>query len=130
MEAIWQWWNWYESLVAPGKQILRINMDETAVKLYFQQARGLVHRRVGGGKSCKTSVHNVSRRQQRSTLSHVAFICDDTAIQPLMPHVLVGNDAVLPLYVQRAERNNLAPNVYLVRRKSAWVDVDLMLQIV
>jgi len=32
---VYQWWNYLESLCPTGKTILRLNLDETAVKTYM-----------------------------------------------------------------------------------------------
>ena len=40
--AVWQWSNCYEDLMPQGKVMLRINLDETAVKTYANPTLGLV----------------------------------------------------------------------------------------
>lgn len=59
----------------------------------------------------------------------VAFLCDDVAVQPLLPQVFVSNQHVLSA-VDVAQLNSACPsNVFFVRRKSSWVNVAVLLEI-
>ena len=40
--AAWQWWNFCESQAPMGKEILRINMDETSACLWQGDGKGTV----------------------------------------------------------------------------------------
>ena len=72
-------------------------------------------------------VHPASRKQQRACITHVAFICDNAEIQTRLPHVFIGNQNVLTAKtVRRLQSQTLNSNVFLWRRKSAWVN-DLVL---
>ena len=116
---MWQWFNFAASRVPPLKEPLRINMDETSVCLYQRDAKGTVmcskkRQRGGGGP-----VQRVGRKKRRSCLTHIAFICDQPAVQVLLPQVLIGNystSLVRDLALMNAERPR---NVYLIRQKSA-----------
>ena len=69
-------------------------MDETSVKLYQDAGKGmLVARARRLRRTPKSLVQNVSRRQLRAALTHAAFICDDPAVQPLLPQVLIAGEA-------------------------------------
>ena len=128
--AVYTWWNLLESLCPRTKSVLRINLDETAVKVWMAPGKGLIARSslsVVRGARC---VSPATRKQQRACLTHVAFVCDSPSIQVHLPHVIIGNDAVLPLYIQREIEPQLFSNVYLVRRKSAWVDAGYMAVII
>ena len=92
--------------------------------------KGLVTRRISGRSRGDRRVAPATRKQQRGCLSHVAFVCDQPEIQPHLPHVIIGNQAVLPLYTQRELEPQLLSNVFLVRRKSAWVDAPYMAVII
>ena len=56
-------------------------------------------------------------------------MCDDTTIQVLLPHILIGSTHVLSVAVKNAVEPFLHRNVFLLRRKSAWVNVDRMVAI-
>ena len=129
--AIWQWWNCYETVLPAGKTLLKINMDETAVHTYMGQPRGLVSqspkhknaRRIG------VHVHPAGRKKQRACLTHVAFICDNAEIQPHLPHIFIGNAAVLLARTARSVTGALENNVFLWRRKSAWVNDSAIVEV-
>ena len=130
MTAVFTWWNFLESSCAPQKTVLRINLDETAVKTWMAPSKGLMTSSLYQEGHCDRRVAPVTRRQQRTCLTHVALVCDQPEIQPHLPHVIVGNEAVLPLYIQRAVEPQLFRNVFLVRRKSAWIDAGYMVVII
>ncbi len=67
-------------------------------------------------------VQRVSRSKRRTCLTHVAFLCDRDEIQPLLPQVVIGNEATLPAAAMERLRSALPENVRLVRQKSAWND--------
>ena len=71
-------------------------------------------------------VHPAGRNKQRASLTHVAFICDNTQVQAALPHVFIGNEKALPSYVLQRIAPRLHTNVRLWRRKSAWVDGDAL----
>ena len=102
-----------------------MNLDETAICL-FQ----------GGGKGnlflSKTgNAHqHATRGGRRAYLSHVAFICDDPAIQPLLPQVIIGNEHTLKARELATYRAICPPRVRVLRRQSAWVNWQLIVQII
>jgi hypothetical protein len=127
--SVWSWWNCYSNLVPPSKRILKLNMDETVVRLYTPPRPGmLAAQKPREPFAPQLHVHPASRKQQRSTLMHVVFICDDTSIQSNLPHIIVGNEHVLAVGVAAMVRPSR--NVYVLRRKSAWVNVPLMIVII
>ena len=125
VRGVWQWWNCLEEQVSSPKKVLRVNVDETAVRFYMPQPAGLVakkrRRRCG-----PEPTQDASRRQQRSCVTHVAAICDDTAVQAVLPQVFVGNEAVLQVSWTKLLRPALRKNVILLRRKSGWVNKDFL----
>ena len=115
----WRWWNHLESQsAAAGKKVLRINVDETNIARAYDSKKGLVlttrHRR--------KPVLLQQPQQTRGSFSHVAFICDDPSVQPRLPQLILGNEHVLPRRDLEALQSSLAPNVYLIRGKSSWLD--------
>ena len=115
-----------------GKKVLSINLDETAVRAFPGAVKGLVSLSPKMKRCRRIGVHAqpASRSQQRSCLTHVACLCDVPEIEAVLPHFFIGNESVLLLYVQRSVTPSLAKNVFLLRRKSAWVNGDVMLTIV
>jgi len=124
--AVWQWWSYYATQVPDGKRPLRINMDETAVCV-FQGGGGkgnvFIHKTV-------RAVLNVARGPRRTYLTHLAFVCDDAAVQPILPQILIANERTVPAGQLAALRAACPPNVFLLRRRSAWVDGALIATII
>ena len=112
---MWQWFNYVSSAVPPTKQVLRLNLDETPVGLFQGDGKGNIF----ASKKRKLLQH-ASRRQRRRYLTHVAVICDQSEIQPLLPQIIIGNRTTFPLRRMRALRAQCPANVFLVRQKSAW----------
>lgn len=105
--------------------MLRINFDETAVCLFQGAGRGNVFLAKN-----KPAVQNVPIGKRRTYLTHVAFVCDDPAIQPALPQVVIGNEHTIKARQLDAMRATCMPNVRVLRRKSAWVCWQLIAQIV
>ena len=113
--ATWQWFNYACSQVPADKEALRLNLDETSICL-FQ----------GGGKGNvfiskkRLRRQGVSRNTRRRCLTHVAVICDRTDVQPLLPQVVLGNEATFQARRMAGLRAACPANIVLVRGKSAW----------
>ena len=115
-EATWQWFNHLHGQVAPGKVVLRINFDETAVCVAQNHKKGnLLLRKRAARRGFGTKV-------TRAYLNHVAFICDDAEIQRLLPQVIIGNEYVLKAGELAALRARVPHNTVFIRAHAAWVN--------
>ena len=121
-------WDWMRYLLhrhaGRGKQILRMNCDETNVQRAQRASRGLVVaplRRAG-------PVVIPEGPDGRGSVSHLVFVCDDPVIQPFLPQVVVGNERMLRLCDLRILEPEIPPNVYVVRQKSSWINDALFQQ--
>ena len=123
----WAWWNLYEESVPEGQRLLAINMDETAIR-FFVQHRGLCTRRARHGRD-PIATQQVSRKDMRACLTHVAFACADAGVQRVLPQIFIGNEHVLRVSDVAALAPRFAANVTILRRQSAWVNTPLMVQI-
>ena len=133
LEAVgtWQWCNFLESLAPAGKQIVRINLDETCVRLCTEATKGAVA--VGRNRSRKEALvgeHKASLSARRMAVTLVASVCDDTEIQALLPQVILGNQRVMSK--AEAHRMNAEPDasVYCVRQKSSWLNKEVLSKLV
>ena len=126
---MWQWFNACARRVPEGKSLLRINMDETSVCLFQGGGKGNIIFKKRRDRAEAEPVERASRAKRRCCLTHVAFICDRPDIQPLLPQVLVGNEATIPAGRLPGLRAAAPPNVHLVRQKSAWNNQHLMVHI-
>jgi len=125
---VWQWWNYCHDHVPSGKTLLNINLDETSVCLFQGQGKGNIFatKKQQGGEP----VQRVPRSKKRCCVTHVGIICDRPELQPLMPQVIVGNEATFKAGEMAALTRRCPPNVRLVRQKSAWNNVALCVKIV
>ena len=80
-------------------------------------------------KSTKV-LQNVPLSKRRCGFTHVAMICDDTSLQPRLPQILIGNEAIFPVAKLESVRPSLPPNIRLWRRKTGWVTAEVMRDIV
>ena len=101
-------------------------VDETPICRSWPNQRGnLAVKRARDASA--TDVEKVNPAHQRGILTHVAFASADAAVQKRLPQILVGNGHVLPLAVAREIRAavSLPRRVYVWRRRSSWMDVEL-----
>ena len=128
---MWQWWNFSEGQCM-DKPTLRINLDETACRLHYDQKRGLAVTRERGltrGRKAEI-VQDVSRQKLRGCFTHVAMICDDASLQPRLPQIFIGNEHIFAQRIVDAVQPDLPKNILLWRRKSAWVQHSTMVEVV
>jgi hypothetical protein len=110
-----------------GKPILRINFDESSVKMHVDPRLGLVAEpcpkrrrqllREGQGPDLKT---------KRSAVTLIGFACNDARVQKLLPQVFVCNEHVVNFAEHSELVQRCGENVYMVRRKSSWVNAKFV----
>ena len=122
----WAWWNALEQQgIAAGDCVLRVNLDETSVSLGQAGQRGVVLPSTGN-----TDMALVPKKNpHRGAVTHVAMICDDAAVQPLLPQFIIANEHLVRKADLPTALGFLLPNVYLLRQKSGWVDTSVFCQI-
>ena len=129
--ACWRWSNFLGSVAADGKPVLRVNMDETNLKLHVTSRPGLVFEaspkrrrqllRQGRGPSLHV---------RRSAVTLVAFACDDERVQKLLPQIFVVNEHVVTKAAVEDFASTCSGNVQIIRRKSSWVDAKLAAELI
>ena len=106
-------------------------MDETAVKIAPVLKPGLVACEPQENiKDFMLHERRAPLRQQRACLSLVAFVCDDSEVQKSLPQIILGGSAVLRVSDLVRIEPQLPDNVFCLRRKSAWLNADLLAEIV
>lgn len=113
---------------ARGRRILRVNLDETAVRLYPGSSKGAVFvskKRIREGRG-----QAVPSWKRRCVMTHIALICDRTDVQPRLPQFILGNERTFLAKQLRGLRSCCPSNVRLVRQKSAWNNAALMARVV
>ena len=95
-------------------------MDETAVCLFQGAQKGnvFISRR-------SRVTQNISTSARRKYLTHVAFVCDDLAIQKGLPHVLIANRHTISESDFVEMRKSCPSNIRFLRRKSSWVNAEV-----
>ena len=84
--ASWQWFNWSIAQVPAGKTALRLNMDETSLRLLYDAAKGVIASEpiAQAGRRGRLA-QKATRGQTRGALSLIALICDESSVQPRLP---------------------------------------------
>ena len=124
---MWSWCQWLcQKARTSGKTPLLINLDETAVPLEFTHARGVVIHQLGRQKIKQQNLpkHKASRAAMRCFFTHVALICNDTAVQPLLPQVIFIAGNHLPWKTWTDIQRVLPKNVFVRRQKSGWSNAE------
>lgn len=104
-------------------------MDESSVKLDQSWPRGCVARAAAEGSGLPLE-RPVSVKHRRAAVSLVCFVCDDMAVQPMLPQVIVGNERVLPASVAARLQAADTGNVFVLRRPSSWVNGETLRHII
>lgn len=128
--GFWQWRDFLvRRAVLSGRQPLLVNLDETSVCRALPDAKGLIVSKRWWPGTTRPS-QDVSRKDPRSYVSHVAMCTHRSDIQPLLPQIFTGNWHIftLPLMAALAAAA-LPPAVKFWRQKSSWNTSALMLDI-
>ena len=126
-QAMWQWANCLRSYVPADVLALNINMDETSIRLHPDTGLGCISKEGRRLKrSSKGLQQNVTMGQKRSAMTHVALLCDDEEIQPLLPQYIFVNVAHISPENLASVQHLLMPNMIVSRVKNSWMTVDKM----
>jgi hypothetical protein len=98
---------------------LFINMDETSLAYAYPNIRGtvVVRKSLPPGMTYKRQAHTLG--DLRGHVTYMSFVCSDSAVQPLLPQILIGNEHYFT-FKALAEVAALPANIHLWRAKSAW----------
>lgn len=129
--ACWRWSNFLESLNEGEKPILHINVDESSLKMHVALQPGLVV------EPCPKRRKQMLREGQgadlgtrRAAVSLIAFACNVAALQPLLPQVLVCNERLMGISDLEDVASQCGPSIWLVRRRSSWVNAAFMVAVI
>ena len=128
--AVWKWYNFLEARAPPGRQVVRINMDETPLKYdQVRKRKGLLAiSKAQHKKQKETLVRRASLALRRSVITLVAFMCDDNDIQKLLPQLIIGNHRLLPRSLAALHRER-SDSVYVLSRKTGWNHAKMQCEI-
>ena len=125
---MWQWFRFLQGQVPPGRPVLRLNLDETSVRFWYEPRKGL--RRPRDEIPRVGFARKASRAQLRKAFSHIAIICDDTSLQPYLPQVLLVNERTVSAELNRRWTSLPGCNAKLWRGKTAWISNKVFARIV
>ena len=108
-----------------GRSILRINSNETSIRLY-QGAHVGNNFDLNGAPA----VQNASLAIRRLCATLAAIICDAPHIQPLLPQFLICNKRLFPQALLATLRAGLPKYVLLLHQRSAWNNNALRIWII
>jgi hypothetical protein len=87
------WVQWLWRVVLPGEDVVIVNMDETAIQHETVAPHGNVMQIT---RSAMREVHGfhqrLCRQRTRAHSTLVAFICNDAALQPHLPQIVLPKD--------------------------------------
>ena len=69
------------------------------------------------------------KRKNHGNMTLVAIVSDNPRIQPCLPQVIIGNERTLRAQDLQRVKDSLPGNVYVIRRKTGWVDAPMFAQI-
>ena len=102
--AMWTWCYYLHSFVPAGKRVLRVNIDETSIKLDMDNKHSFIS---AAGKE-QDKHHGLRRKmsksRSRTAYSYVAVLCDDVALQKMMPQIIIVNCNQCPAAVYKDKK--------------------------
>ena len=131
--AVWQWWNCAAGAASqedPGLEVLRLNLDETSVGLFQGGGKGTIVCRKRRLEANREMAQPVNSGRKRTCLTHIALVCDRPDVQPLLPQVIIGNEATFKAGDLPALQAACPGNVHLLRQKSAWINTEVCVRVV
>ena len=90
-----QWWSYCRAQVPAHKRILNINLDESSVPVWLGGAAGTVVVRDSTGQRIPENRASASLSLKRGAVTLVAWICDNTTIQPFLPQIVLVSRALM-----------------------------------
>ena len=106
-----------------AERVLRINVDETSIPLFGGDRKGNICRQRGA------KIRKVTRGQKRLRFTYIALACDNARWQNVLPQYVLSSERGLKKQDIPKVAATLPANVRLIRRKSAWADSQICVDI-
>ena len=128
--AVWQWCRFWHRQVPEAVSPLLLNLDETCIRFFYTPRVGMRLRGRRRGPKGTSHVRHSTRAQLRKALTHVAVICDDPALQPTIPQILLLSKKATTLKQLQGWQPLRGCNVEVWRCDSAWVNKPVFARII
>ena len=115
-----------EGAASKEKIVLRINLDETSICAQPVCRRGTVCLE---SRVARSIGQKANKRLRRTNLTYVAVICDVREVQQVLPQFLLSNEGAMRKRDAEGLAAMLRPTTILIRRRSAWNDQRMMVEI-
>jgi len=118
---MWQWQNWLRSEAAlEGKRCVTLNLDETPIPAVYLRTLGNVVPRILNSVWTERCYLSCSSHERRIYFTFIMIVCDDKAIQKLLPQLLIVGDGLLTNDEFLTLQDEMPENMYLKRKKTGW----------
>ena len=127
---MWTWSNFLHDRVPSGLTPLRVNFDETGIR-YFQDTRQghLTEAAQRQRRTPRSLTRLVTKGETRAMMSLATFVCDDAAVQALLPQVLLVNKRLLTQQEMAAAMVGMPAQMQIWRNDKAWTTGDIMIRL-
>jgi len=128
--ASWNWSNYLHKCCPANKRPLRINLDETSVKISDELSSGNVSAVARQRKRSLSGLfRKVKKSNFRSAYTYVSMICDQAEIQQILPHVIVLSSKLCAKQTFDLLQAEIPQPIRLWRRKSSWLTIQSIVEI-
>ena len=116
--------------IASGRRVLALNLDETNIPAVFTHLRGNVVAAGAAQRGAEEAMQPVSKGLDRQTFTLVAIICSESALQPLLPQVILASKALLLMDTWDDLQENLPDNAYVKHNATGWNNEAVLVDII
>ena len=114
--------------IPAGRWPLLINFDESPIPVAFERIEGNISH-PSGERQLDAPRSSVSRADRRRNFTYIAFVCDDPAVQPHLPHIVYIKDDMLNNRGAEELEEHLPDNWFVVRKQTGWNTAGDMVEI-
>lgn len=128
---MWRWSNFLNAFAETSRRVVRINMDETGIRLLQVPGQGLV---TDVARRAKRSARGLKRpatkHQTRAMFTLATMICDDPEVQRVLPQVMIVGTGILTAHERQLVERSLPRNVYVWQADKCWMTSKLMVRLI
>ena len=110
--------------------MLALNLNETSISAIFTRLRGNVAEARETRGAAAEVTQPVPKGLDRQCFTLVAIICSESAMQPLMPQVILAPQALLRVETWCALQHGLPDNAYVKHNATGWNSEGVLVEII